>query len=146
MSMPITWVEKIFLKLSLVYGRDFTGRYEGVSLADVKTDWAHELSGFENHPDSIKHALQHLPVSKPPTVYEFRNLAASAPRMANLELPRPPQDPAIVAIIKAGLKPLAENDGKEWARRLQRRHVACERLNSYQIMSYRMALGIKSAG
>lgn len=145
MALPSPWVERIFDKLMLVYGRDFIGRWEGIPIANVKTDWAHELSGFEAHPEAIKHALQHLPASKPPTVYEFRNIAVSAPKMAVIELPRPPQDPAIVAKIKSGLKPVQEHDGKEWARRLQRRHVACERLNSYQIKCYRMALGLDTA-
>ncbi|HQI75543.1 MAG TPA: shikimate kinase [Candidatus Latescibacteria bacterium] len=57
MSLPLSWIDRIFDKLMLVYGRDFTGRWEGLPLSSVKTDWAHELSGFDKHPEAIKHAL-----------------------------------------------------------------------------------------
>ena len=72
MSLPIEWIEKIFKKLTVTYGRDFLGRYEGIPIADIKTDSSHELGGFQAHPEAIRHALQNLNPSKPPTVYEFR--------------------------------------------------------------------------
>lgn len=78
MSMPTLWVEKIFQKLILAYGRDFTGRWEGVPMDEVKADWAHELDGYENSPHAIAYALQNLPL-KPPTVYEFRMICRNAP-------------------------------------------------------------------
>lgn len=80
MSLPLPWVEKIFQKLSLVYGRDFLGRWEGIPIEDVKSDWAHELSGYQQSPDAISYALQHLP-NKPPTVLEFRTICQAAPRV-----------------------------------------------------------------
>lgn len=147
MSLPIEWVEKIFKKLSVTFGKDFLGRYEGIPLGDVKTDWAHELSGFEAHPEAIKHALQNIPV-KPPTVYEFRNLCAASPKMAALELPRPPQDPAIVRAIVSGLKATPQDNTrgmKSWAYRLKARHAAGERLNMNQIRCYQAALGLGAA-
>jgi len=76
--MPIAWVEKIFQKLILTYGRDFTGRWEGVPMEEVKADWAHELDGYQNNPSAIKYALQNLPM-KPPTVYEFRAICQRGP-------------------------------------------------------------------
>lgn len=142
MALPLPWVNRIFDKLLLAYGRDFTGRWDGLPLANVKTDWAHELAGFEAHPEAIKHALQNLPPSRAPTVYEFRNLAASAPKMAALELPLPPQDPLIVAKIVAGMKPHTQSPHgmKAWAYRLKTRHEAGERLSGYQISSYQTAI------
>ena len=59
------WVDKIFMKLGLVYGRALLSQYEGFDIDDVKADWAHELAGYENHPDSIAFALQNLPTDKP---------------------------------------------------------------------------------
>ena len=70
-------VEVIFTKLSLAYGRDFLIRWEGLDIAMVKADWVHELNGIS--PESVRHALRNLPASKPPTVFEFRNIAVSAP-------------------------------------------------------------------
>lgn len=142
MSLPIEWVERIFKKLSVTFGRDFLGRYEGIPLMDVKTDWAHELSGFENHPEAIKHALQNINPNKPPTVYEFRNVCAAAPKLAAIDLPRPPQDPAIVAAIVSGIKAKAAtpNGMKDWAHRLKARHDAGIKLNAYQVSCYQTAL------
>ncbi len=137
MSLPIPWVDKIFLKLTLVYGREFIGRWEGLEIADVKTDWGHELAGFENWPEAIAHALATLPPGRPPTVVEFRELARKAPRKKLIALPEPPADQARVA---AELEKLAAITGKKgarvgqidhkaWARALIAREEAGEVLN-----------------
>ena len=145
MSLPIEWIEKIFKKLTVTYGRDFLGRYEGIPIADIKTDWSHELGGFQAHPEAIRHALQNLNPSKPPTVYEFRNVCASAPKMAAIELPRPPQDPAIVAAIVKGIKGKEVVNGmKDWAHNLKQRHDDGYKLNMDQIRCYKAALGLQA--
>ena len=133
MSIPLSWVEKIFQKLILVYGRDFFARWEGVALADVKADWAHELAGFESWPEGISHALANLPPSKPPTALEFRDLARKAPRRDALALPEPKADPARMAAELGKLsankaRANASADSKAWARRLLAREAAGERL------------------
>lgn len=141
MSLPIEWIEKIFKKLTVTYGRDFLGRYEGIPIADIKTDWSHELGGFQAHPEAIRHALQNLNPSKPPTVYEFRNVCASAPKMAAIELPMPAQDPAIVAAIVKGIKGKDVVNGmKDWAQTLKQRHEAGHKLNMNQVRCYKAAL------
>lgn len=124
MSLPLPWVDKIFLKLTLIYGRDFIGRWEGLEIADVKTDWGHELAGFENWPEAIAHALATCPPGKPPTVIEFRELARKAPRAKLPALPEPKADPERVAAELAKLAPLkmaAKSptiDHKAWAKRI----------------------------
>jgi hypothetical protein len=145
MALPLSWVDRIFDKLMLVYGRDFTGRWEGLPMSSVKDDWAHELSGFEAHPEAIKHALLSLNPAKPPTVLEFRNLAANAPKMAKIELPPPPVDKVFRQSLVAKLGAITAGGPKEWAETLRRRHVACERLNANQVRCYRLALGIEGA-
>lgn len=142
MSLPLPWVDRIFDKLSLVYGRDFTNRWDGLPLDAVKCDWAHELSGFENHPESIKYALQILPQSKPPTVLEFRNLANSCPKMTINELPLPPVDPKIIEMVTQGMRPVTNQPHgmKQWAYILKSRHDAGEKMNSYQISCFKTAL------
>ena len=104
MSLPDDWVDRIFTKLSLVYGRDFLSRWEGLELDDVKADWAHELSGMAVRPDRIKYALEHLPASKPPTVLEFRAICMQAQFDELPALPAP-SDPVALA---AGLQRLKE--------------------------------------
>jgi hypothetical protein len=87
MSLPMPWVERIFTKLTMVYGRDFLGRWEGLDISEVKADWAHELSGFKDHAESIAYALKNLPDSgKPPTVLEFRAMCRKAPESTVLML------------------------------------------------------------
>ncbi|MFZ8302542.1 hypothetical protein ACO1K9_13755, partial [Staphylococcus aureus] len=88
-------------KLQLVYGSHFTGRWSGVSIEAVKADWAHELDGMENHPEAIKHALQHLPVDQPPTVLQFRQLCRNAPTPPSKALPAPEVDKAKAAQVLA---------------------------------------------
>lgn len=72
------WIDVIFTKLSMTYGRDFLGRWEGLDLEDVKSDWAHELRCFDGKPEAIKYVLQNLPV-KAPTVVEFKMIGARRP-------------------------------------------------------------------
>lgn len=91
-----TIVDVIFKKLSLAYGRDFTGRWEGLDMQDVKADWEHELSGYENNTQAIKYALQNLPASKPPTVFEFRAIAQRAPETPRPQLEAPRANPEVV--------------------------------------------------
>ena len=88
MSLPNSWVEKIFRKLSLVYGRDFMSRWEGLDARDVQDDWAGELAGLASHPDRIAYGLANLP-AKAPTVLEFRSLCFSMPVVSMPALPAP---------------------------------------------------------
>lgn len=146
MSLPMPWVEKIFHKLTLIYGRDFIGRWEGLELADVKTDWAHELSGFENFPDGIAFALQNMPAGKPPTVLEFRSMALKAPKPAMKQIEGPKADPARVAeeLKKAtqAVKKPAQNgiDNKAWAKRLISQHEAGYKVRPISLRFAREAL------
>lgn len=103
-------VDVVFTKLSLIYGRDFLGRWDGMELTEVKGDWAHELSGFEANPAAIKYALQNLP-NKAPTVLEFRSICLRAPvpapaalldaPKANPEIVRKALEAARAALTKA---------------------------------------------
>ena len=146
MSLPLHWVDKIFSKLTLVYGRDFIGRWEGLELADVKTDWAHELSGFDNFPDGIAFALANLPAGRPPTVLEFRAMALKAPRPAHKQLDAPKASPDKVAqelrkAVAAVRKPAANSiDHKAWAKSIVARDAAGEKVRPISLRFAREAL------
>lgn len=86
MSLPLKWIDRIFEKLSLVYGQEFLGRWEGIKLADVKSDWAHELAFTAERPEALAYALANLP-ERPPTVATFKRLCQECPRPA-LEAPQ----------------------------------------------------------
>jgi hypothetical protein len=107
MSLPITWIDRIFAKLTITYGREFVARWDncGVPIMDVKTEWGHELSGFRDHPDAIAYALCNLP-DRPPTVLQFREICRKAPPpvVPRLAAPEPKADPARVAAEMAKLR------------------------------------------
>jgi hypothetical protein len=147
MSVPIEWIDRIFEKLTIVYGRDFMDRWRGLSIADVKTDWAHELAGFERWPEAIKFALQNMPPDKPPTVLQFRDICRKAPAKELPKLPEPKADPdrlnkaiAELSVAKANFKAESKIDHKAWAKRIMARHAARERINPTSLRFAREAL------
>ena len=145
MSLPAAWIDKIFTKLTLAYGRDFLGRWEGIDLNAVKSDWAHELAGFERFPEGIAHALTHLDPAKPPTVFQFRDLARKAPREEDKQLPSPAASPAVVAEqlkrLAPILKRLEPRADKAWAHTILNRVRAGEKLNPTSVRFAREAVG-----
>jgi hypothetical protein len=144
MSLPIAWIDKVFQKLTLTYGRDFLNRWEGVPIEDVKEDWAHELRGFQQNPSAIAYGLQNCITGKPPTVHEFKSVCIRRPDTV-LALPEPPADPARVAAeLKKleSIKSIERVDTRAWAKRLRDRHINGDSLNQNQIRCYREALGI----
>lgn len=88
MSIPLSWVDKIFTKLTLVYGHEFLNRWRDLDIDAVKADWAHELRGFKDQPHAIAYALENLQFSKAPNVFEFREIARRAPPAGYKSLPR----------------------------------------------------------
>ncbi len=144
MSLPTAWVDKIFTKMTLIYGRDFMGRWEGLEMNDVKTDWAHELAGFENWPESIAWAFQNLPTAKPPTVLEFKAICYRAPKPTRQALPEPAANPERMAAELKKLRPLvaklAITGNKDWAHRIIARFEAGEKLNLTTLRFAREAL------
>lgn len=145
MSLPMPWVEKIFLKLTLTFGREFSDRWDEASLEDVKADWAHELRGFQQNPAAIGYGLEHCLSGKPPTVQEFKAVCLRHTAQVPM-LPSPKADPAVVAQVMGRLMvpQVAMVDHKAWAKRLRDRHQAGEKLGRYQIKSYQQVLGVEA--
>jgi hypothetical protein len=104
MSLPPLWVDRIFEKLGLIYGRDFLNRWEGMPLEAVKADWAKELEGFERWPEAIAFGLKNLPPERAPTVLQFRDICRKAPAKEVQTLPPPKPDPERVRSEIAKLK------------------------------------------
>lgn len=147
MSLPLKWIDRIFEKLTMTYGRDFMDRWKGLSTADVKTDWANELAGFERWGEAIAYALENLPASKPPTVLEFREIARKAPKPDRPALPEPKPDPERLRVeldkletLRRGVQVGNRVDHKAWARRLIARHEAGEILKPYTLKCAQAAL------
>jgi hypothetical protein len=146
MSLPLPWVERIFTKLVLVYGQAFLVRWRDIDIAMVKTDWTHELSGFDRTPHRIAFALANLP-EKPPSVIEFKALCRSAPALPAPALEAPPANPERMAQELAKLAPmLAETPGpvddKAWARKILARVQAGERVTPTVLQMALRGLGM----
>lgn len=128
MSLPVAWTDRIFDKLTLVYGQSFLRRWADIDINAVKSDWAHELAGFAQHPRAIAYALEHLPAERPPTVLEFRAVARKCPADETQRLPAPKADPERVARELAKLAPIRQTEQKasrtEWAHRIIAKQAA----------------------
>lgn len=130
MSLPVPWIDRIFDKLTLTYGQSFLRRWADIDLNAVKSDWAHELAGFAQHPRAIAWALQNLPPEKPPTVLEFRALARKAPAEDTPRLEAPTAAAAVVQAELAKLAPIRVDHtarrgiDASWAHRILAAHAA----------------------
>lgn len=147
MPLPALWVDRIFDKLTLTYGQAFLRRWQDIDLNAVKSDWSHELGGFEQHPKAIAWALQNLPPEKPPTVLEFRAIARRAPEEQAQRIEYAGADQARVDAELAKLahvrkaQPMGQGN-RDWARRiLGRLEAGDKRLTRTQIAMAREALG-----
>lgn len=121
MSLPSAWVDRLFEKLSLVYGQRFLGLYAGLNLDAVKADWADELAGFQQSPNAIRHGLENLPADHPPTVLQFRDLCRKAPQFLPKALPEPAPNPEIAKAVRQAFKPAGGYGDRAWADKLRER-------------------------
>lgn len=76
--MPREWIERIFVRLSTIYGGQFSKLWDGVDPDAVKLTWSEGLAGVTG--DEIGRALQTcLKREWPPTLPEFRKLCHPPP-------------------------------------------------------------------
>lgn len=123
--LPDAWVERLFARLTVVYGHAFLGRWSGLDMAAVKASWAEELSGFSAHPEALQLGLESLPAGEPPTVLQFRDLCRPALREERqappLALDAPKADPKKVAALVAAVDRSVAAKPKAWAWALKAR-------------------------
>jgi hypothetical protein len=142
MSLPDSFVDRIFARLAVRYGAKWLRLWEGLDMAVVKADWAEVLDGFESHPESLGYALRYLPTDHPPTALQFRDLCRKAPVMATVpKLEAPKADPKRVKELLARMVDTAQGRGRlDWAYDLQSREQSGEILTPAQRMAWRDAL------
>jgi hypothetical protein len=95
--LPDSWVEKIFSKMSSLYGTLFSDRWRDCDLNDVKAAWAEELAGFSDNPECYGLALKAMveECKFPPTLPEFFALCRksySRPQLGAIEYKLSPED------------------------------------------------------
>ncbi len=149
--LPDQWVNQIWKKLSIRFGRQFLARWDGVDLEDVKADWAEQLAGFICRPDCIAYALDNLPSDKPPTATQFRDLCRARPETSHapqLDMKRGPIPANVMQALDRLKEPLeiaAQYAGpKGWAYRLRDREAQGDKLILIQRRFWREALRTQS--
>lgn len=76
-EVPEAWIDRIFSRLSGMYGNRFTDMWSGVATAEVKATWADGLLGYSV--DEIKRGLAEcLKHDWPPTLPQFLKLCRPA--------------------------------------------------------------------
>ena len=131
MRLPDAWVNRVFDRLTLAYGQAFIRQWEGMDIAAVKAFWSEELDGLTA--PAIGYALTVLNPDRPPN---------AAPVAAAPALPAPAANPAVVEAVMAGVQRAPSFDHKAWARRMQEREEAGDRLTMTQREMWRAALGV----
>ena len=132
----------IFSKLSLTYGRDFLSRYEGQDIHAVKADWADKLSGLQNRPGAIKHALE-TQGAKAPNVIEFKEACNRAPVRAMLAIAPPKANQDVIDRAIAAMREVTrfKGDRLDPIRALRRRELEGDKpLTRFQREFWRIAL------
>lgn len=146
MTIPAKAIDRLFQRMGATYGAAWTRQWADVPINDVKSAWAHELSGFAGRLEAIAWALENLP-EKCPNVIEFKNHCRRAPMPEMPKLPEPKADPERVKAELAKLKVMVNKsaatstaDHKAWAKRIIARHEAGDRLNPTTLRFAREAL------
>lgn len=147
-------IDRIFSRLAATYGAAWDRQSGAAPLADYKTVWVHELSGFLQSREAmmaIAWALEHLP-ERCPNIIEFRNLCRMAPAP---EVPRLPEPKADAERVRAELEKLAPLRAllaqpqaigdREWASDLLARHQGGQfRSTPAALQMARNALGLRA--
>ena len=150
MSLPMKALERLFQRLSATYGSEFINKWDKMPIAEIKTAWAHELASFAGNLTVIGWALENLP-DRCPNAIEFKKLCRQAPKpdTVMLDTPKAPADivdAEIAEMVKSVVQQTDTNDSKRdykaWAKKLKARHDSGEKLEIFQVRSYKVALGI----
>jgi hypothetical protein len=131
MSLPNAWVEALFARLAVRYGRSWLSHWEGVEMSAVKADWADQLAHYRSDSASIRYALDNLDPVKPPSVLQFRELCRRAPVVAIPQLLPPNLPPQRAEEVREKLQEAFESilghacaSDRQWARDLRMRAAA----------------------
>jgi hypothetical protein len=145
MSLPDSWVSKIFDRMAVTYGVKWTRMWEGLDINAIRASWADELEGFKTWPEALHYGLRYLPTENPPNALQFRDLCRKAPKADPVpQLPSPPADPRKAAEAKQKAAQLAanRNGSRDWAYALQARELSGERLTKAQRDMWRSAIHV----
>lgn len=139
MALSQRLVDAVFSRMLVRYGAAWIGKWEGIPLDDVKKDWANELAGFDAV--AIRHALEHLPEERPPTVAQFKANCYGRNKPSIPLLPPPKVErkrvEGLILRMHAAQK---ERRPIQWAHDLCAREGNGETLTPVQMVAWRKAL------
>lgn len=148
MSLPITAIDRLFDRLSMIYGAEFTNKWAQLDVVELKSFWAHELGFYAEHLECIKWTLENLP-DRCPNLIQFKALCKQAPRPEHKKLDYSKADVEVVdkelakiasEALQAPKNELGIVDHRRWAKKLAERHKNGEKLSLIQIKMYKEAL------
>ncbi|RYF06725.1 MAG: hypothetical protein EOO31_09065 [Comamonadaceae bacterium] len=150
MSLPLQAVDRLFARLAATYGAGWDRSLGSAPINDVKTAWAHELSGFADRLQDIAWALENLPDTCP-NVIVFRGLCRRAPQPEAPRLEAPRADPERVRAELAKLQPILkraapQRHDRDWASALVSRAEAGEKIRPISLKFAREALRMPRDG
>ena len=128
--LPSNVMDRLFTRMSMVYGTEWSNRWRGIPEEEVKESWSKELSSVSV--EELTWAVKNLPVHAP-NLIQFKELCRQAPKKTEIPVVewngRTDEVQAKAALEQAGVvinKPKMKDDGREWARRILRRRDAGE--------------------
>tara|TARA_R110000868_G_C10686056_1_gene747881 strand:+ start:133 stop:570 length:438 start_codon:yes stop_codon:yes gene_type:complete len=118
--LPPKVINKLFFRLSNVYGSQWSSLWKDNDIEEVKDQWADELGFFAHQLEAFAWALDHLP-ERAPNLVQFKKLL--------YDMPTPHQDLAIdytkaapipeaIAVEMRNIKATPVVDHKAWAKRI----------------------------
>lgn len=152
------WIERIFARLSSIYGKDFAYKWEDADAAELVRTWSDALAGFNG--DAIKGALTACnSIPRCPNLPEFVALCRQS-MSVRVELPEgepaddiKPDPVRVKKLIATTLKDPSEWETtfminghqitawKRWAYRLIEREIDGEQVDILAAEGWREALG-----
>jgi hypothetical protein len=118
--LPPKVIDKLFFRLSNVYGSQWSSLWKDNDIEEVKDLWAEELGFFAHRLEAFAWALDHLP-DRPPNLIQFKKLCFDAPTphqdLAIDYTKAAPIPQAIAQEMKKITQP-REVDHKAWAKKI----------------------------
>ena len=142
---PTEYIDRIFKRLGATYGAAWDRALGQTPIADIKTVWLHDLSGFLQSREAMKSiawALDNLP-DHCPNVRQFVHLCQQAPHVELPRLPEPAADPVKVKAVLQEIGKITKPTGynpKGWAHNIIARHQSGEKVAAATLKMARDAL------
>lgn len=137
-------IQKLFETLGAAYGAAWDRSLGVTPIEQVQAEWDRRLLGFTV--SDVRHALDNLP-SRPPNVFEFRELCRAAPRKEKQQLEQPLANPermkSALTELRGALGQSIQRDPKQWAHDIVADLQAGKRVPAYRVEAARIALGVK---